>query len=102
MVQNFTKFIMWSLVYFRSMTKTNVANKLVYFRTNGVIVFQGFKNGVTTKLMQNHVPFMSGALYGTLHKLGCLNFEQFEFSGKNQKIVCIYAQLFCPQSQVPS
>jgi hypothetical protein len=57
---NLTKFIMWNLVYFGSMTEIDVANKLVCFGTNGVIVFQGFKNGVTTKLMQNHVSFVSG------------------------------------------
>jgi hypothetical protein len=57
---NLTKFIMHNLVEFGSMTKTNLANKSVCFGTNGVIVFQGLKNGVTTKMMQNHVPFMSG------------------------------------------
>ncbi len=65
---NLTKFIMQNLVEFGSMTKTNVANKLVCFGTNGVIVFQGLKNGVTTKMMQNHVPFMSG-----VHMAHCTN-----------------------------
>jgi hypothetical protein len=60
---NLTKLIMQSLVEFGSMTKTNVANKLVCFGTDGVIIFQGLKNGVTTKMMQNHVPFMSGVHY---------------------------------------
>jgi hypothetical protein len=48
---NLTKLIMWSLVEFGRMTKTNVANKLVCFETNGMTIFQGFKNGVTAKLM---------------------------------------------------
>jgi hypothetical protein len=33
------------------MTETDVANKLVCFRTDEVTIFQGFKNGVTTKMM---------------------------------------------------
>jgi hypothetical protein len=56
---------MWNLVEFGGMTKTDVANKLVYFRVDGVTIFQGFKNVVTTKLMHNHVPFMSGVHYIT-------------------------------------
>ncbi len=57
---NLIKLIIQSLVEFGGMTKTDVANKLVCFGTNGVKIFQGLKNGVTTKLMQNHDPFMSG------------------------------------------
>jgi hypothetical protein len=41
----------WNLVEFGGMIKTNVANKYVFFGIDGVIIFQGFKNGVTTKLM---------------------------------------------------
>ncbi len=62
---NLTKLIMWNLVEFGGMTKTNVANKLVYVRVDGVTIFQGFKNVVTTKLMHNHAPFMSGVHYIT-------------------------------------
>jgi hypothetical protein len=48
---NLTKLIVWSLVEFGGMIKTNVANKYVFFGIDGVTIFQGFKNGVTTKLM---------------------------------------------------
>jgi hypothetical protein len=48
---NLTKLIVQRLVEFRSMTKKDVANKLVCFKVDGTIVFQGLENGVTTKLM---------------------------------------------------
>jgi hypothetical protein len=57
---NLTKFIMQNLVEFGSMIEIDLANKLVCFGADGMIVFQGLKNGVTTKLMQNHAPFVSG------------------------------------------
>jgi hypothetical protein len=59
---NLTKIIVWIVVEFRGMTKTDVANKFVYFKVDGVTIFQNLKNGVTTKLMQNHAPFMSGCI----------------------------------------
>jgi hypothetical protein len=34
---------MWNLVEFGGMIKTDVANKLVYVRVDGVTIFQGFK-----------------------------------------------------------
>ncbi len=48
---NLTKLIVWSLVEFGSMIETNVANKLVCFGADGVTNLQGFKYGVTTKLI---------------------------------------------------
>jgi hypothetical protein len=48
---NLIKLIVWSLVEFGGMIKTNVANKFVCFGIDGVTIFQGFKNGVTTNLM---------------------------------------------------
>jgi len=81
---NLTKFIMQNLVEFGSMTKTNVANKSVCFGTNGVIIFQGLKKWCHHKDDAKPCSIYEWcALYGTLHKLGCPNFEQFEFGGKN-------------------
>jgi len=57
---NLTKLIMWNLVEFGGMIETNVANKLVCFGADGVTNFEGLRYGVTMKLMQNHVPFVSG------------------------------------------
>jgi hypothetical protein len=71
------------------MTKTYVANKLVCFRIDGVTIFQGFKNGVTTKLMQEPCSIREWcALYGTLHKSSYPNFEQFEWWEKSK--VCLH------------
>jgi hypothetical protein len=36
---NLTKFIVWNLVEFGGMIETDVANKLVHFRTNGMAIF---------------------------------------------------------------
>jgi len=36
---NLTKFIVWNLVEFGGMIETNVANKLVCFGVNGLIIF---------------------------------------------------------------
>jgi hypothetical protein len=38
----------YSLMKIGNVIKINVANKLVYFGTNGMIVFQGVKKGITT------------------------------------------------------
>jgi hypothetical protein len=47
------------LVDFGGMNKTKVAYKLVCFGVHGMTTFQGVKFGVTTKLMQKHIPFVS-------------------------------------------
>jgi len=66
------------------MTKTNVANESVCFRTDGVIIFQGFKKWCHHKDDAKPCSIYEWcALYGTLHKLSRPNFEQFEFGGKN-------------------
>jgi hypothetical protein len=48
---NLTKLIVWNLIEFGGMIETDVANKLVCFKIYGMTIFQGFKNGVTTKWM---------------------------------------------------
>jgi hypothetical protein len=48
---NFSKLIVQRLVEFGSMTKKDVTNKLVCFKVDGMIVFQGLETSVTTKLM---------------------------------------------------
>jgi hypothetical protein len=64
---NLTHLIMENLIMFEGLNETKVANKLVCFGANGVIVFQGFKPNVTTQLMQKHVPFMSSVHCMTHH-----------------------------------
>jgi hypothetical protein len=45
---NLTNLIMENLIKFGGLNERKVANKLVYFGVDGMIVFQGFKFGVTT------------------------------------------------------
>jgi hypothetical protein len=44
---------------YRRLNEINIANKLVCFEANRVIVFHGVKNGVMTQLMQKYIPFVS-------------------------------------------
>jgi hypothetical protein len=64
---NLTHLILEILIMFEGLNETKVANKLVCFGANGVIVFQGLKPNVTTQLMQKHVPFVSGVHCMTHH-----------------------------------
>ncbi len=57
---NLTSVIMKSLMEFGGLSETNLANKLVSFGVERVIVFQGVKNGVKAQIMQKHAPFVSG------------------------------------------
>jgi hypothetical protein len=45
---NLITMIVHYLVIFGGMSKTNITNKVVCFRVDGVIIFQGLKTGVTT------------------------------------------------------
>ncbi len=54
-----TSLIVQNLLDFGGMNKTKVAKKLVCFGVYGMATFQGVKFGVTTKLMQKHIPFVS-------------------------------------------
>ncbi len=56
---NLTCLIVQNLLDFGGMNKTKVAKKLVCFGVYGMATFQGVKFGVTTKLMQKHIPFVS-------------------------------------------
>jgi hypothetical protein len=42
-----TSLVVWSLVDYGGLNETNIINKLVFFRTNKVIVYYGVKFGVT-------------------------------------------------------
>jgi len=64
---NLTHLIVESLLMFEELNETKVANKLVYFGANGMIIFQGLKPDVTTQLMQKHIPFVNGVHYMTHH-----------------------------------
>jgi hypothetical protein len=55
---NLTFVIIHSLVVFGGMSKIDIANKVVYFGANFVIVFQGLKIGVTIELVNKHYPFV--------------------------------------------
>jgi hypothetical protein len=46
MFNNLIIMIMHFLVIFGGMSKTNIANKVVCFGANGIIIFQGLKVGV--------------------------------------------------------
>jgi len=68
---NLTHLIVECLVMFEKLNEPKVANKLVCFGANGMIIFQGLKPNVTTQLMQKHIPFVSGVHCDTPHQLGC-------------------------------
>ncbi len=57
---NSTSLIVKILMEFGGLNEKDLANKLVCFGANGVIVFQGVKNGVIAQIMQKHAPFVSG------------------------------------------
>ncbi len=57
---NLTSFIVTNLMEFGGLSETNLANKLVCFGVDGVIVFQGVKNVIIAQIMQKHAPFVSG------------------------------------------
>jgi hypothetical protein len=42
------------------MSKFDIANKVVCFGANGVIIFQGLEIGVTIQLVNKHCPFVVG------------------------------------------
>ncbi len=55
-VDNLTYLIIQSLVEYRGLNETDIAEKLICSRANGVMVFHGVKSGVT-------IPFVSGVHY---------------------------------------
>ncbi len=60
---NLTSIIICSLVVFGGMSKSNIANKVVCFGVNNVIVFQSLKIGVIIQLVNKHFPFVVGIHY---------------------------------------
>ncbi len=58
MFNNLTIMIIHFLAIFGGMPKTTIANKVVCFGVNGVIVFQGLKIGVLVQLISKHCPFV--------------------------------------------
>jgi hypothetical protein len=56
---NLTSFISQSLVEYEGLNEADIANKLICFGVDGVMIFHGVKSGVTTQLMQKHAPFVS-------------------------------------------
>ncbi len=64
---NFIAMIIHSLIAFGGLLDMDIANKVVYFRANSVIVVQGLKTCVTIQLMAKHNPHIVNiSLYGTL------------------------------------
>ncbi len=64
---NLTFFIVRSFTNYGGYHEIYIPNKLVRFGANGIIVFQGLKFGVTIRLMQNDVLFVTGVHYMTHH-----------------------------------
>jgi hypothetical protein len=62
-----TFLIVRSLTNYGGYNEIDIANKLVWFGANGVIVFQGLKFVVTIHLMQNDVLFVTSVHYMTYH-----------------------------------
>jgi hypothetical protein len=60
---NLTTVIIHSLVIFGGMLETNIANKVLCFGADNVIVFQGLKTGVIIQLISDHYPFIVGIHY---------------------------------------
>jgi hypothetical protein len=50
--------IIYSLAIFGGMLEIDIANKVVCFGFDGVIVFQGLKTDVTVHLVNKHFPFV--------------------------------------------
>lgn len=63
---NFIVMIIHFLIVFGGLLKMDIANKVVYFKADIVIVFQGLKTSVTIQLMAKHNPYIINiSLYGT-------------------------------------
>ncbi len=58
MFDNLIVVIIHSLVIFGGMLETNIANKVLCFGVDNVIVFQGLKTGVIVQLINKHYPFI--------------------------------------------
>jgi hypothetical protein len=57
-IDNFTKVIMDNVLQYGGLLKSDLASKLINFGAYGISVFQGAKNGVTTKLKEKFAPYM--------------------------------------------
>jgi len=62
-----TSMITWIIIEFEGMNEMDVANKFTYFKTNGMIIFQGCKFNFTIQLMYKYVPFVNGVHYMAHH-----------------------------------
>ncbi len=54
---------MENVVKFGDLNEIELAQKLVFFEDDGVIIFQGVKTKVTTQLMQKHASYLNGVHY---------------------------------------
>jgi hypothetical protein len=48
---NLTLMIVWIIIEFEGTSEMDVVNKFIYFKVNGMIIFQGCKFNFTTQLM---------------------------------------------------
>ncbi len=62
-VNNLTKVIMENVLQYGGLSKSNLASKLISFGVDGVSVFYGAKNGVTTQLKEKFALYMLGVHY---------------------------------------
>lgn len=74
----------WGINNWSALSKKDMTKKLISFRVNGIIVFQGIYNGVKMQIQEKYA----------LHKHGNANSKPFIFNFKVKKstttIVCIF------------
>jgi hypothetical protein len=66
-----TKVIMSVLKVNYGLDSQAIASKILCFRADGVAAFQGFKNGVTKQIKEDHAPFAMGMHYCAHHLQLC-------------------------------
>jgi hypothetical protein len=54
---------MQSNIDYECFNETNIANKLVCFGVNGIVVFKNVKFVITVPLIYEHAPFVNGVHY---------------------------------------
>jgi hypothetical protein len=80
-IDNLAKMIMEGLMIDSGLPRDQIAQKLICFMANGVIVFQGTKNGFTKQIRDNYAPHSIGLLYGQSHQFGNANLVKIVCSG---------------------
>ncbi len=53
-----------NVLQYEGLLESNLVSKFISFGANGVLVFQGAKNGVTTQVREKFAPYMLGVHCG--------------------------------------